>query len=448
MDKYLERLVTLRAEAGGRLREIIETAGTQSRDLSAEENANLEALNADYDKYVAEEKRVLDLQTKLGPASDAMHESIGAALHASRQGSSDSDSRGFIYRALAQDGKFGQDIARSIRPLAHDAEGYLAEVSPEVKRALYGPPTRRPYLSLPEGKSDVEYRAMTIAAGTNVAQAFADFVVVYERTLNPIYDVATILPTSNGEIFTIPRLTSDVAGHGTVVAEAGGVVEGDPTISAVNLGAYKFGSTTLWSNELAQDNYINLDQLVAESTARDLDIAIGTILTTGDGSAKPTGYLLNATNLGTANGTASGGQTTDTFFNAADLMNAYYSLAAPYRRNATWLVATSALKLMRNFRDKNGQWLWGVNLQPGAPDTFNNRPVLENPGLAAAASVSKSVTVGDFSRFYIREVTPMRVDTSIHYKFNTDQFAIRTLVRRDSNLIDTAAVGYIVSANT
>lgn len=446
MDKYLERLVTLRQEAGGRLREIIETAGTQARDLSPEENSNLEALNADYDKYVAEEKRVLDLQKKIGPASDAMHEQIGSALQESRQGHSDADTRGFIARTLAIEGFYGEAQARSVKPLAREGKEFLAEVSPAAKRALYGPPTGRPFFSLDGGQSDIEYRAMTVASGTNVAQAFADFVIVYERTLNPIYDVATVLPTSNGEIFTIPRLTGDVAGHGTVIAEAGGITEGDPTISAVNLGAFKFGSTTLWSNELAMDNYINLDQLVAESTARDLDISVGTMFTTGTGTVQPWGYVAHGANLGTATGTASG-QATDTFYSAADLITGFYKLAASYRRNATWLVANSALVLMRNFRDKNGQFLWGPSAVAGQPDSFNGRPVLENPGLAAAASVSKSVTVGDFSRYYIRDVTPMRVDTSIHYKFSTDQFAIRTLARRDGDLIDTAAVGFIIAAN-
>lgn len=446
MDTYLERLVTLRQEAAGRLRDIVTTAGDEKRDLSPEENANLETLNTDYDRFVAEEKRFVDLKAKIGPASDRMHETIGATLQESRQGHSDADTRGFIARTLALEGFYGEDQARSVRPLAREGKEFLAEVSPAARRALYGPPTGRPFFSLSDGRSGEEQRAMTIAAGTNVAQAFADFVIVYERTLNPIYDVATVLPTSNGEIFTIPRLTTDVGGHGTVIAEAGGVTETDPTISAVNLGAFKFGSTTLWSNELAMDNFINLDQLVAESTARDLDIAVGTMFTTGTGTVQPWGYVAHGANLGTALGTANG-NSTDSFYSAADLISGFYKLAAPYRRNATWLVANSALILMRNFRDKNGQFLWGPAAAAGQPDSFNGRPILENPGLAAAASVSKSVTVGDFSRYYIRDVTPMRVDTSIHYKFSTDQFAIRTLARRDGDLIDTAAVGYIIAAN-
>lgn len=452
MDKYLERLVTLRQEARGRLVEIIEGAEKENRDLNPEETANLETANADYDRYAAEEKRFVDMQTKLGPASDVLHQSIGQALSDSRTGASDMEARSFVQRVLAVDGFFGEEQRRdpSLRQDTVDGHrGYSVPMSHQSRLTFFGGPSQRPKFAVTNGGGfdNPEYRALTIAAGTNVAQSFADFVVVFERTLNPIYDVSTILATSTGEIFTIPRLTADVNTGGTVVAEAGGVSEVDPTISAVNLGAFKFGSTTLWSNELAQDNYINLDQLVAESTARDLDIQVGTLLTTGTGTTQPTGYLTNATNLGTALGTADVGAATDTFFSAGDAMKAFYALAAPYRRNASWLVSSTALSKMRTFRDKNGQFLWGSNTVPGQPDSFNNRPVYENPALAAAASASKSITVGDFSRYYVRDVTPMRVDTSIHYKFSTDQFAIRTLVRRDGNLIDVKAVGYLVSAN-
>ena len=37
---------------------------------------------------------------------------------------------------------------------------------------------------------------------------------------------------------------------------------------------------------------------------------------------------------------------------------------------------------------------------------------------------------------------------STDYKFSTDQIALRTTTRIDSDLIDTIAVKYLVSANT
>src|SRR3990172_5726664 len=84
----------------------------------------------------------------------------------------------------------------------------------------------------------------------------------------------------------------------------------------------------------------------------------------------------------------------------------------------------------------------------GAPESFLNRPVYENPGLAAVASAAKSVAVGDFSKYIIRDVVPMRVDVSDQYKYNIDQLAIRVVTRRDGNLPDAIAIRYQVCANT
>ena len=40
------------------------------------------------------------------------------------------------------------------------------------------------------------------------------------------------------------------------------------------------------------------------------------------------------------------------------------------------------------------------------------------------------------------------MEFSRDYKFNTDQLALRTIIRLDGNLIDAAAIKSLVSANT
>ena len=72
----------------------------------------------------------------------------------------------------------------------------------------------------------------------------------------------------------------------------------------------------------------------------------------------------------------------------------------------------------------------------------------ENNAMAAAASASKSVLFGDLSAYYTRMVGTPRVEFSRDYKFNTDQLALRTLMRLDGNLVDTIAIKSMVSADT
>ncbi len=82
------------------------------------------------------------------------------------------------------------------------------------------------------------------------------------------------------------------------------------------------------------------------------------------------------------------------------------------------------------------------------PDTLLGRPVFENPAMAGVASATKSVAVGDFSRYYIAEVQPLRIEVSKDYKWSTDQVSVRVITRADGVLADAPAVKVLQSANT
>ena len=76
MDLYLEDLNRKRNEAAKRMQDIITTAESEKRELSAEETANLEKFDADFERYHAEEKRLSDMKDRIGPAADALREQV------------------------------------------------------------------------------------------------------------------------------------------------------------------------------------------------------------------------------------------------------------------------------------------------------------------------------------------------------------------------------------
>lgn len=295
-----------------------------------------------------------------------------------------------------------------------------------------------------------QFRALQSAGGSAIDESFSTQLTIYLREESPMLGAPiTVLATPRGENFTWPRLTADQAMGGTVTAEAGGIVELDPTLSSVTFSAFKYGITTLWSAEVDQDNVIGLQGVIARSAARELAIDAGAHLTTGTGTIQPTGIVSAAAAGYTATGTASG-QATDTFFSPADLINLFGSVVSGYRNRTSsgWMVSNTAATKMRLFRDSTGNFLWEPSLVTGQPDRFYGRPVYENPAMAAVASATKSVVFGDLSAYYTRVVGGPRVEFSRDYKFNTDQLALRTIIRVDGNLIDTAAIKYLVSANT
>ena len=409
MSAYIDRLYDEYRRAAKTGQDVMDAAASENRDLTPDELTTRDNAFSAVSTLKSEIEKVQNFET-LRAAGDAFRE---VAVPVIERATGKAPSDGDLFRAMLKNGG-GIDINVSQRIL-HSREY----------------PT-------------VELRALQSAGGSAVETSFADFVTVYERTFTPMLDpnVVTILSRSDGSPLVLPRLTADPAHGGTLTAEAGGINELDPTISSIQLNPYKYAVTNLWSAELAQDNTIGLEQLIAESTGRELAIDIGTELTTADGSAKPQGFVPAATVAGTATGT---GATYGTYFGPTDLVTLFYSLAAPYRQVGAWQANSTSLAQIRNARSTAGEHIWQPSLVAGAPETLLGRPIYENPAMANG-SAAKAVAFGDFKRYIVARVVPIRVESSIHYKFSTDQIALRTIERVDGDLPDAIAIKVLVNA--
>lgn len=397
------------------MRDILDRATVEDRDLTPEEQEQIERADADAERYGAEADKAIRTEDLARQAAEFRAPSAAIEPPASRERMAEVDHIRRGFEAVRAGGSYVWDIERT--------------------------PEYQPNATF--------FRALQSAGSSAIPTSFVENVIVYQRTATPMLDpgIVTILETPTGNPIVLPRWTADVAHGGTVTAEAGGVNELDPTISSVTLNAFKYGVTTLWSAELDQDNVINLESLLARYNGRELGLDIGGHLTTGTGTVQPNGIVNAATAGFTATGTASG-VSFDTFFSPSDLLDLFYAVAPPYRNaSAGWMVATTAAAKMRKAKDSTGGFLWDMSLVAGQPDRFNGFPVYENPGMTAVASATKSVIFGDLSAYFVRR-TPIRVEFSRDYKFNTDQLALRTIMRVDGNLPDAIAVKSMVSANT
>lgn len=388
------------------MRTILDTAADEARDLTPEEVEQIERAEADVDRYAKESER---------------------ALRADQYAKEAAEYRGPVEAAKSAVAPVTVDEGQAFVRMWNTARNSGA--------------------SSYEADFNEQYRALVIADG-HVPTTFSQQVVVYERDYTPMLNpnIVTIMPTPDGNPISIPKLTADVAHGGTVTAEAGGIQEADPTMGTATLSAYKFAVTTLWSAEIDVDNNIGLQNLVARTNARELAHDINAAMSTGDGSDFPNGIVSAASS---ATGQATGGTSTSGFDYYAwmDLIDLEYTLAEPYRQRGSYMVSSTMAAKMRKWRDSNGNPIWQPSLIAGSPDTFNAKPVYLNADMAAVASASISVIFGDLSAYVVRRL-PLRVDASIHYKFSTDQIALRTIERVDGDLIDTAAIYYLKAANS
>lgn len=222
----------------------------------------------------------------------------------------------------------------------------------------------------------------------------------FERTLvealeeeNVFRTLAHVIKTSSGD-----RKIPVVASKGTAscVDEEGAYTESDDAFSQVSIGAYKLGTMIKVSEELLADSVFDLEAYISKEFARRIGAREEESFFNGDGKGKPLGILAAA-------GGAEVGVTaaSATAITADEVIDLFYSLKAPYRKNAVWLLNDATVKQIRKLKDTTGQYLWQPSLVAGTPDTILGRPVKTSAFMPTAAAGAKTIAFGDFKYYWI-----------------------------------------------
>lgn len=261
----------------------------------------------------------------------------------------------------------------------------------------------------------------------------------FERTLvealeeeNIFRQMATIITTSSGD-----RKIPVVATKGTAswVDEEGVIPEADDAFGQVSIGAYKLATMIKVSEELLNDSVFNLEQYIAKEFARRIGAKEEEAFFVGDGTGKPTGIFNTTGGAGVGITTASASAIT-----IDEIMDLFYSLKSPYRKNAFFVTNDATVKSIRKLKDGNGQYLWQPSVTAGQPDTILNRPLKTSayvPGIAAAA---KTIAFGDFSYYWVADRQGRSFQRLNELYAATGQVGFKATQRVDGKLILAEAV--------
>lgn len=224
----------------------------------------------------------------------------------------------------------------------------------------------------------------------------------FERTLvealeeqNIFRTLAHVIQTSSGD-----RKIPVVASKGTAswVDEEGAIPESDDSFGQVSIGAYKLGTMIKVSEELLGDSVFDLEAYVSREFARRIGNKEEEAFFTGDGTGKPLGVLADTGGAEIGVTAAAAGA-----FTADEVFDLFYSLKAPYRKNAVFLMNDASVKALRKLKDSNGQYLWQPSLTAAAPDTLLGRPVYTSAFMPALEAGKKSVLFGDLSYYWVAD---------------------------------------------
>ena len=356
--------------------------------------------------------KILELREKRAKAWDAAKQFLDAKRGADGMLSEEDTA---TYDKMEQDVmNLGKEIERLERQAAIDAE---------LSKATSTPLTGKPGAKM--GKDEVEktgrasdeykgsfWNAMRVKAPMpsvlNALQEGTDseggYLVPdeFERTLvealeeeNVFRTLAHVIRTSSGDR-KIPVVASK--GSASWVDEEGAYQESDDAFSQVSIGAYKLGTMIKVSEELLADSVFDLEAYISKEFARRIGAREEESFFNGDGKGKPLGILAAA-------GGAEVGVTaaSATAITADEVIDLFYSLKAPYRKNAVWVLNDATVKQIRKLKDTTGQYLWQPSLVAGTPDTILGRPVKTSAFMPTAAAGAKTIAFGDFKYYWIAD---------------------------------------------
>lgn len=206
--------------------------------------------------------------------------------------------------------------------------------------------------------------------------------------------LATVIKTSSGDR-KIPIVTSK--GEAAWIDEGGQFPESDDSFGQTSIGAHKLATMIKVSDELLNDSVFNIEQYISKEFGRRIGTKEEEAFFIGDGTGKPIG-IFNKTGGADIGVTAA---TTSITFD--DVMDLYYSLRAPYRNKATWLLNDSTVKAIRKLKDGNGNYIWQPSVREGEPDRILNRPYRTSIYVPELAAGNRVMAFGDYSYYWIAD---------------------------------------------
>lgn len=208
-----------------------------------------------------------------------------------------------------------------------------------------------------------------------------------------IRSLAHVFTTSNG-VHKIPVVRTK--GTANWIDEGGSYGDSDDVFGQEQIDAHKVGTVIKVSEELLNDSAFDLEKYFQEEFARRIGAKEEEAFIVGDGNKKPTG-ILNATGGAEIGVTAA----SEKAITADEIIDLFYSVKAPYRKNAVWILNDSTVRAVRKLKDSNGQYLWQPAIREGDPNTLMGKKILTSPYMPEIASGQKVVLFGDFSYYWI-----------------------------------------------
>ena len=221
-----------------------------------------------------------------------------------------------------------------------------------------------------------------------------------QRATSPMRRLATVQPTTVGAFTTL--WNADTWGSGWVGETAARPLTTSSTLAEIKFATGEIYAQPSVTQRLLDDAAINIDNWLVQSVEREFNRQESIAFLSGDGTTKPAGFLTFA--VGGSNAASHPGgplQVTTAAITFDTLSDFLFSLDAPYRQNATWLMCSLSAALIARLKDADGRPIWRESVLVGQPATLFGRPVEIDEGMPAPVAGNIAVAFGDFKAGYL-----------------------------------------------
>ncbi len=253
---------------------------------------------------------------------------------------------------------------------------------------------------------DLEAKAMSTAVAADggylVAPQIADTIKSVLNGGQSLRSVAQVVEV-NATSYDVLIDQADV-GAGWASELSSSSETDSPQVERITIPVHELSAMPRASQRLLDDTAFDLEAWLAGSIAAKFARTEAAAFIGGNGSEKPTGILSHPIvedsiwNWGEIGYVASGadGDLTD----PDKLIDLVYALGAQYRANATFVMNSKTVSLVRKMKDSDGRFLWSDGMGAGEPARLLGHPVLVCEDMPDIASGSASIAFGDFRAGY------------------------------------------------
>lgn len=252
--------------------------------------------------------------------------------------------------------------------------------------------------------------------GFLVAPQMASAVRMRVQQISPIRQIARVISLDSGDGYEEPVF--DDLPEATWVGEVQArPTTGTPSMKKTSIPLNEIYANPPVSQKLLDTSAYDVGNMLVRLIGKALAQKEGTAFISGDGLAKPEGFLTMPTALtadatrpwGTLQHVKSGHATT---IKPDGLIDLSESLAPQFRPNARWVMSRTTSAVIRKLKDLQERFLWADSLVPGMPAMLLGYPVTIADDMPAVGAGLLPVAFGDFEEGYTvvdsRQMTVLR----------------------------------------